>query len=254
MVKREYNKILNNLKSRYDKKYNKDLLNIYKYFDSSVKLTQDLLKDYLDEIKCKVIIKNERELLKPSSPTDSIINKQPKIDKERLSIQLDSEEFVSKKTGRDAIAEAAFNLLMHRGVGSDIAVKFKEENPEEDRDLDEYGNAASFIDLCFKKAGYESIGNNLLEQIDNKSGAPLFEKEFLEPGDVVFFESGGRIKYEAKLPTGEDRIISHAGIFVGDYKFIDLSAEKESIYLKLFGEGEEYENYFNNNFIMASRF
>ncbi len=254
MVKKEYNKILNNLRSRYDKKYSQDLLNTYKYFDSSAKLTKDLLNDYLDEIRCKVIIKNERELLKPSNSTNNIISKQPKIDKERLAIQLDSEEFIGNKTGRDAIAEAAFKLLQYKGVGSDIEVKYIEGNSEDDKDLNEHGNAASFINLCFKIAMYESVGNNLLEQIENRSGAPLFEKEFLEPGDVIFFELGGSVKYEAKLPTGENRIISHAGIFVGDHKFIDLSAEKGTIYLKLFDEGEEYEDYFNNNFIMASRF
>lgn len=252
MLNKEYNKILSELKSKYDKKYKQDLLNVYKYFNSSVKLTQDLLVDHINEIKCKIIIKNEYELSKIDSPKNKFMIKQPKIDKERLSIQLDSEEFISNKTGRDAIAEAAELLLDYRGINSDNPIKYSDSDISADFSV--YGDAASFINAALKPVGYESIGNNLLEQIDNKSGAPIFEKEFLEPGDILFFESGGRIKYEATLPTGENRIISHAGIYIGDNRFIDLSAEKETIYLKFFGEGEEYEDYFKDNFIMASRF
>lgn len=264
------NDLLRAERQKYDKKYEDNMYNFYKYLNSAVILVDEVLQTFLQEAKGKAILhkqgvdifkgyREEQELMEKIKKERERERKKReeenrKQEKERLERyktagrnpngnpfgQVDGEQYSPDivPSGNNAkVVELAIHWAKTRGKGSKNPVIYSMAKRSQDMELKRYGDCSSFTRRVFLDAGKGDIGLTTAEQITNKKGYFFTDRNKLEPGDLIFFSPTGSHGHNVRLPNGKSARVAHVAIYIGGTKYVDLSAGVGTISIQDFSSG-----------------
>lgn len=274
------NDLLRATRMQYDKKYEQNMYNFYKYLNGAVILVDEVLQTFIKEAKGKAILnkqgvdifkgyREEKEL------AESIKKKREKKRKEREKERLEEErarveryKTAGRKSGKSNpgqqggspapsgenanIVELAQQWARTRGKGSANPVKYSMERRGSDMELKQWGDCSSFTRKVFLDAGKGDIGWTTAQQATNKKGRFFTNRSELQPGDLMFFSPTGSHGHPVTLPNGKRARTAHVAIYIGGTKMVDLSYEVGTISIKDFSSGN-HKSYVDSKFLCAVR-
>jgi cell wall-associated NlpC family hydrolase len=277
------NDILRGSRLQYDKKYQQNMYNFYKYLNSSVILVDEVLQTFVKESKGKALLNKEGvDIYKGVREEEELAEKVKKQREERIKkrhTEATSKEKERleryKKAGKNPngnaynngsssstvvptgdnakVVELAQQWVQTRGVGSSNPVIYSMELRGSDMELKKYGDCSSFTRRIFLDAGKGDIGWTTAQQATNDKGHFFTDRSQLQPGDLMFFSPTGSHGHPVTLPNGQSAKTAHVAIFIGGTQMIDLAYGVGGISNKNFSSGQ-YKSYVDGHFIGAMRF
>ena len=273
------NDLLRDSRTSYDKKYQQNMYNFYKYLNSAVILVEETLDAFMKEAKGKAILhKQGYDILEGLTEEDKskkrhTSRQEQQRQEQRAKTRLEDLPLTATRTsgsntynaggmpglptgtgGNQDVVTIAIRWAQTRGLGSANPVKYSMTKRAGDPDLKQWGDCSSFVRKVFREAGKGDIGGYTGAQITNPRGQFIESLSQLQPGDCMFFGPTGKHVHYNTMPDGRRIATAHVGIYIGDNKFVDLSSGVTTISIKDFSPGARYHDYVTKRFVGGKRF